>query len=75
MTIGKIEYSSDLVVLSGWPHRKKSPLMTGRKRVSNFWVDDKSNEEGLISNTNSAWLSQNYHILIASTIWWVVGVV
>jgi hypothetical protein len=49
--------------------------MTGRKWVFNFWVFDKSNEEVLISNTNSAWLSQNYQRLIASTVWWAVGVV
>jgi len=34
------------------------PAYDGRKRVINFWVFDKSNEEGLLSNTNSAWISQ-----------------
>ena len=49
--------------------------MTGRKWVFNFWVFDKSNEEGLISNTNSAWLSKNYQSVIASMVWWAVAVV
>ncbi len=49
--------------------------MTGRKRIFNFCVFDKSNEEVLISNTNSAWLSHNYQSVIASTVWWAVGVV
>jgi hypothetical protein len=53
--------------------KTKSPLMTGRKWVFKFWVFDKSNEEGLITNTNSAWLSQNHQRLIASTVWWAVG--
>jgi hypothetical protein len=49
--------------------------MTGRKRIYNFWVFNKLNKEGLISNTNSAWLSQNNQSLIASMVWWAVGVV
>jgi hypothetical protein len=55
--------------------KTKSPLMTGRKWVFNFWVFAKSNEEGFISNTNSEWLSQNYQSLITSTVWWAVEVV
>jgi len=49
--------------------------MTGRKRIFIFWVFEKSNKEGLISNTNSVWLSQNYQSLIASMVRWAVGVV
>jgi len=36
--------------------KTKNPLMTGRKRIFNFWVFDKSNKEVSISNPNSAWL-------------------
>jgi len=53
----------------------KKPAYDGRKWVFNFWVFDKSNEEGFISNTNSEWLSQNYQSSIASTVWRAVGVV
>ncbi|GAH56128.1 unnamed protein product [marine sediment metagenome] len=38
--------------------------MTDRKWVFNFWVFDTLNEEGFISNTNSAWLSQKYQSLL-----------
>jgi hypothetical protein len=50
------------------------PAYDGRKRVINFWVFDKSNEEVLISNTNSVLLSQYYQSLIASMVWWAVEV-
>ena len=48
--------------------------MTGRKWVVNFWVFDKSNEEVLISNTNSAWLSQYSLSFTTSTVYLVVRV-